>query len=81
MDYIIREMRNEEYCLLDDFLYEAIYIPEGIAPPPKTVINCPDLQEYIVEFGKRKHDKALVAEIQGNVVGAIWVRMMWYKKS
>ena len=39
MDYIIREMRNEEYCLLDDFLYEAIYIPEGIEPPPKTVIN------------------------------------------
>ena len=35
MDYIIREMRNEEYCLLDDFLYEAIYIPEGIEPPPK----------------------------------------------
>ena len=29
MDYIIREMRSEEYCLLSDFLYEAIYIPEG----------------------------------------------------
>ncbi len=27
MDYIIREMRSEEYCLLSDFLYEAIYIP------------------------------------------------------
>lgn len=26
MDYIIREMRSEEYCLLSDFLYEAIYI-------------------------------------------------------
>lgn len=25
---------------------------------------------------KSKHDKALVAEIQGNVVGAIWVRIM-----
>ena len=29
MDYIIREMRSEEYCLLSDFLYEAIYIPEA----------------------------------------------------
>ena len=76
MDYIIREMRSEEYCLLSDFLYEAIYIPEGIEPPPKSVIECPELQEYIVEFGNRKHDKALVAEIQGNVVGAIWVRIM-----
>ena len=64
MDYIIREMRSEEYCLLSDFLYEAIYIPEGIEPPPKSVIECPELQEYIVEFGNRKHDKA------------IWVRIM-----
>ena len=29
-----------------------------------------------VEFGNRKHDKALVAEMQGNVIGAIWVRIM-----
>ena len=76
MDYIIREMRSEEYCLLSDFLYEAIYIPDGIEPPPKSVIDCPELQEYIIEFGNRKHDKALVAEIQGNIVGAIWVRIM-----
>ena len=69
-------MRSEEYCLLSDFLYEAIYIPEGIEPPPKSVIECPELQEYIVEFGNRKHDKALVAEMQGNVIGAIWVRIM-----
>ena len=47
MDYIIREMRSEEYCLLSDFLYEAIYIPDGIEPPPKSVIDCPELQEYI----------------------------------
>ncbi len=76
MDYVIREMKKEEYCLLDSFLYEAIYIPDGIEPPPKSIIDCPELQEYIVEFGKRKSDKALVAEIQGNVVGAIWVRIM-----
>ena len=76
MEYVIREMRNEEYCLLDNFLYEAIYIPDGIEAPPKSIIDCPELQEYIIDFGKRKQDKALVAEIQGNVVGAIWVRIM-----
>ena len=76
MEHLIREMRNEEYCLLDNFLYEAIYIPDGIEAPPKSIIDCPELQEYIIDFGKRKQDKALVAEIQGNVVGAIWVRIM-----
>lgn len=76
MDYLIREMKKEEYCLLDDFLYEAIYIPEGMEPPDRSVISCPELQEYIAEFGKRQHDKALVAEVQRNVVGAVWVRVM-----
>ena len=39
MSYSIREMRKEEYSLLSDFLYEAIYIPAGTAAPPKSVIR------------------------------------------
>lgn len=39
MDYIIREIYKEEYDLLNDFLYEAIYIPNGVEPPPKSIIN------------------------------------------
>ena len=31
MDCIIREMQKDEYYLLSDFLYEAIYIPDGTA--------------------------------------------------
>ena len=73
MDYIIREIKKAEYDLLNDFLYEAIYIPDGVEPPPKSIINCPELQEYVFEFGKRKDDRALVAEVQGNVVGAMSV--------
>ena len=67
MQYMIREMKSQEYRLLSDFLYEAIYIPEGVEAPPRSVIDFPELQEYIIEFGNRKHDKAL---------GAIWVRIM-----
>lgn len=29
MNYIIRKIKQEEVKLLDTFLYEAIYIPEG----------------------------------------------------
>ena len=76
MNYSIREMRKEEYSLLGDFLYEAIYIPDGTAAPPKSVITCPELQLYIADFGNSKHDKALVAEVDGNIVGAIWARIM-----
>ena len=76
MSYSIREMRKEEYSLLSDFLYEAIYIPDGTAAPPKSVITCPELQVYIADFGNSKHDKALIAEVDGNIVGAIWARIM-----
>lgn len=76
MDYILREMKKEEYPLLDDFLYEAIYIPNGVEPPPKSVIKLPELQEYIYDFGNKEHDKAFVAEAEGNIVGAVWVRVM-----
>ena len=69
-------MRKEEYSLLGDFLYEAIYIPDGTAAPPKSVIACPELQVYIADFGNSKHDKALIAEVDGNIVGAIWARIM-----
>lgn len=76
MDCIIREMQKNEYCLLSDFLYEAIFVPDGIEPPPKSILNCPELQIYISDFGNSKHDKALIAEVDGNIVGVIWARIM-----
>lgn len=76
MDYTIREIREEEYPLLNDFLYEAIFIPEGVEAPPKSIINTPELQVYISDFGTQKHDRALIAEVNGKVVGAVWVRIM-----
>ena len=76
MNYIIRQPRKNEYILLKDFLYEAIYIPEGIEAPPKSIINQPDLQVYVSDFGKQKDDHCFVAEVDGKVVGAVWVRIM-----
>lgn len=76
MDCIIREMQKDEYYLLSDFLYEAIYIPDGTAAPPKSVIVCPELQVYIADFGNSRHDKALIAEVDRNIVGVIWARIM-----
>ena len=76
MDYTIREMQEQEYPLLDNFLYEAIFIPEGIEPPPKTIITSPELQVYVERFGELEDDRGLVAEVDGKIVGAVWVRIM-----
>lgn len=76
MNYNIRKICEDEYKLLEDFIYEAIFIPEGVEPPPKTIINQPDLQVYIKDFGKEKDDICFVAEADDKVVGAVWVRDM-----
>lgn len=72
----IREMTAGEYPLLNDFLYEAIFIPEGSEKPPRDIILNEELQVYIRDFGKRKDDHCLVADNGGKVVGACWVRIM-----
>lgn len=76
MDYTIREIRKHEYPLLDNFLYEAIFVPEDIEPPPKTIITSPELQVYVEQFGESRDDWGLVAEVGGKIVGAVWVRIM-----
>ena len=75
MEYTIRKMAVPEYPLLSDFLYEAIFIPDGIKPP-RNIIASPELQVYVERFGALKDDFALVVEIEGKVVGAVWVRIM-----
>ncbi|MBR1752623.1 MAG: GNAT family N-acetyltransferase [Ruminococcus sp.] len=76
MDYLIRELSENELGVLEDFLYEAIFIPEGVAAPPREIIYQPELQVYISGFGKEKGDLALAAEADGGIVGAVWVRIM-----
>lgn len=74
--YKIRRMQQEEYGYLEDFLYEAVFVPEGEEPPEKSIIYQPDLQVYVKHFGELKDDYALVAEADGKIVGAAWARIM-----
>ena len=72
----IREIKENEYKILEDFLYEAIFIPEGVGKPPKEIINNDELQIYIKDFGTKKDDNCLVAEYDNRIVGACWTRIM-----
>lgn len=76
MNYNIRELRESEQEVLAEFLYEAIYIPEGVEAPPKNIIEQPELQVYIDGFGSKKDDLCFVAETDKGVIGAVWVRDM-----
>lgn len=74
--WAVRPMTEEEYPCLAELLYEAIFIPPGVEPPPREIIEKPELQVYISGFGKRKGDYALAAVAEGRIVGAVWTRIM-----
>lgn len=75
MQYNLRPLQKEEYGVLEDFLYDAIFVPDGEEPPLRSVLLEPSIQNYCKDYG-RDGDFCLVAEIEGNLVGAVWVRIL-----
>jgi ribosomal protein S18 acetylase RimI-like enzyme len=73
--YQIRELRTDEKYILDDMLYEAIFQPDESKLLPREIIKQPELYVYIDNFGK-EHDYCFVADVDGKIVGAVWVRIL-----
>ena len=73
---LLRTLRKEEIELLKDFLYEAIFIPEGVEPPDRSIIEQPELSIYYDDFGSGNADNCIAAEDNGKVIGAVWTRIM-----
>lgn len=72
----IRKLRDDETELLKEFLYEAIFVPEDMEPPDRSIIEQPELSLYYEEFGSGSADNCFLAEEDGKVVGAVWTRIM-----
>lgn len=72
----IREIKQSELGILEDMLYEAIYQPDRKNLIPRSVLNIPEVNAYIRDFGKEKSDYCLVADFEGKIIGAVWVRII-----
>jgi ribosomal protein S18 acetylase RimI-like enzyme len=73
---IIREIRPQELHRLEDFLYAAVYQSDKENLIPRDVIKDPAVNVYIDNFGEQKDDYCLVAEYDGELVGAVWIRIL-----
>ena len=73
--YKIREIAPADIPSLERFLYLAIHVPEGQTPPPLEIISLPEIHHYIGNFG-RADDFGYVAEVDGELIGAAWVRIL-----
>jgi ribosomal protein S18 acetylase RimI-like enzyme len=70
---IIRPITKSEISFLDKMLYNAIFVLPGNERLPDNIIEHPEISKYIKDFG-REGDSCFVAEINGELVGAIWIR-------
>ena len=71
---LIRPIKSNEIMLLTDFVYEAIFQRDTRRLAPRTIIQDPSIWAYIDEFGSRPDDHCFVAESDGKIIGAVWVR-------
>ena len=65
-----------DYALLEEFLYHAIFIPQGEELPSREIIFKPEIYIYIKDYGTRKGDHGVVAEKANKIIGAAWTRII-----
>ena len=76
MDLQIHRLTPDHMSFLREILYQAVFVPPGEPPPPRSIIDTPALARYIEGFGTRDGDVGLVAYVADKPIGATWVRLI-----
>ena len=74
MSFFIRRAAPKDLPFLREMLYEALFVPEGGKPFPRTALDLPEIARYLRAWG-RLGDIGLVAREGGVPVGAAWCRV------
>lgn len=72
--YTLRRLEPSDEAILNEMLYQAIFVPEGSEAPNRDVVNTPELKKYIQAFG-RTGDVGYVAFGNSELAGAAWLRL------
>lgn len=72
--YEIRPANEADLDFLWDMLFEALFVPPGRDPFPRTVLEQTEIRRYVEGFGKQAGDVGFVAVVQAENIGAVWVR-------
>ena len=76
MSYTIRPATLSDQAFVEEMLYEALFVPPGHEPFPRSVLDQSDVAHYVDGFGTRPGDVGLIAEDAGERIGAAWVRLL-----
>jgi [ribosomal protein S18]-alanine N-acetyltransferase len=76
MSVHLRPLTADDAAFLREALYQAIFVPPGEAPPPRSLIDQPELAQYISGFGSQVGDVGVAALIEAQPIGVAWVRLL-----
>jgi ribosomal protein S18 acetylase RimI-like enzyme len=77
VDYLLRPLTRADEPFLWEMLYHAIYVPEGTPPPPRDIVNEPELSRYVSGWGGPDDFGLMAVDAKtGRPVGAVWLRLM-----
>lgn len=71
----IRPATEADEPFLREMLYQAIYTPPGSPLPPRDIVYQSGLNRYVDDWG-RPGDTGLIAALDGQPVGAVWLRLL-----
>jgi GNAT superfamily N-acetyltransferase len=73
--FTIRPATGDDETFLFEMLYEALFVPPGAEPLPRSILDEPKIAHYVAGFGTRAGDLGFVAEAADEPIGAVWVRL------
>lgn len=73
--WTIRSIESSDQIFLRRMLYMAIYVPPGEPPLLESIVEQPELEHYVLDFGARFGDMGVLAVIDDEPVAACWLRL------
>jgi len=74
--FTTRSWQPHDEPFLWDMLYQSIHLRDGQAPPPRSILEEPDIAHYLTGFGRDGDDAQLALDDAGRPIGAAWCRRM-----
>lgn len=72
----IRPLTPADAPFVWEALYHAIYVAAGDVPPAREIVQQPEIARYARHFGQQTGDVGVIALMEGQPVGAAWLRLM-----
>ena len=73
MDISYRQISEDDYFFLREMLYEALFVPDGEKPFPKSILDLPEISKYVEGWGPS--DFGIIAQDGAELIGAVWGRL------